>query len=76
MTDTEDPGYTDSGVPTFKSVRDKIEERAGTAQGAAELDAESARGRALDAQSAEQQRLARERVEQIRATMRDSGNQK
>ncbi|MDM2036712.1 hypothetical protein PP334_22590, partial [Mycobacteroides abscessus] len=40
MSDTPDPGYTDSGVPTFESVREKIESRSGTAAGSAELDAE------------------------------------
>ena len=39
-----DTGYTPSGVPTFESVREKIETRYGTAIGAAELDAESTGG--------------------------------
>ena len=29
-----DPGYTDRGVPTFESVREKIETRFGTSVGA------------------------------------------
>ncbi len=32
-----DPGYDPSGVPTFESVREKIENRFGTAIGATEL---------------------------------------
>lgn len=35
-----DPRYDSAGVPTFESVREKIETRYGTALGATELDAE------------------------------------
>lgn len=34
-----DPRYDSAGVPTFESVREKIETRYGTALGATELDA-------------------------------------
>ena len=40
-----DPGYDSAGVPTFESVREKIEERYATAQGATELDADTAEGK-------------------------------
>ncbi|MGH3524071.1 MAG: hypothetical protein ACRDU4_14935, partial [Mycobacterium sp.] len=43
-----DPGYTSSGVPTFESVREKIETRYETSIGAAELDAESPEGRGIE----------------------------
>ena len=43
-----DPGYDDAGVPTFESVREKIESRYATAEGAAELDAETAEGRSVE----------------------------
>ena len=43
-----DPGFDSAGVPTFESVRDKIEGRYATAQGGAELDAETAEGRSVE----------------------------
>jgi phage shock protein A len=66
---TPDPGYDDDGVPTFESVRDKIESRYATAQGAAELDAETAEGRSVEEQYDERQRAAAERLAQIRESM-------
>ncbi len=63
-------GYDDAGVPTFESVRDKIETRYGTAVGAAELDAESAEGRSVEEEYEERQRAAAERLAQIRESMR------
>ena len=65
-----DPGYDSSGVPTFESVREKIETRFGTALGGAELDADSAEGRSVEKQYEERQRAAAERLEQIRESMR------
>ncbi|MDT5257248.1 MAG: hypothetical protein QOD10_2328 [Mycobacterium sp.] len=65
-----DPGFDSAGVPTFESVRDKIEGRYATAQGAAELDAETAEGRSVDEQYEEHQRAAAERLAQIRESMR------
>jgi hypothetical protein len=64
-----DTGYTQSGVPTFESVREKIETRYGTAIGAAELDAESAQGRTVEQQYDERQRAAGERLAEIRKSM-------
>jgi phage shock protein A len=66
-----DPGYTSSGIPTFESVRDKIEKRYETSIGAAELDAESPEGRDVEQQYAERQRAAAERLAQIRKSMHD-----
>jgi hypothetical protein len=66
-----DTGYTTAGVPTFDSVREKIESRYGTAIGASELDAETPEGRAIEEQYDARQRAAAERLEQIRASMRD-----
>jgi phage shock protein A len=66
-----DPGYATSGVPTFDSVREKIEDRYQTSVGATELDAESAEGRDVDEQYDARQRAAAERLAQIRASMRD-----
>ena len=65
-----DPGYDSAGVPTFESVREKIEARYATAQGAAELDAETAEGRSVEEQYEERQREAAERLEEIRKSMR------
>jgi phage shock protein A len=65
-----DPGYDSSGVPTFESVREKIETRYGTALGATELDTESAAGQQVEEQYEERQRAAAERLAQIRESMR------
>jgi phage shock protein A len=64
-----DPGYDKSGVPTFESVREKIETRYGTAIGGAELAAETPEGRTVDEQYEERQRAAAERLAQIRESM-------
>jgi len=66
-----DPGYTDSGVPTFDSVREKIESRYETSIGAKELDAETPEGREVEQQYEARQRAASERLAQIRESMRD-----
>ncbi|MCZ4558513.1 hypothetical protein O4215_23405 [Rhodococcus maanshanensis] len=63
------PDYTDSGVPTFDSVREKIETRAGTAAGATELDAESPAGRTVAEQWEERQKAAKSKLDEIRKTM-------
>jgi len=62
-------GYDDSGVPTFESVREKIETRYGTSVGATELDAESPEGRQLEDDYEKRQRAAAERLAQIRESM-------
>jgi hypothetical protein len=63
------PDYTDSGVPTFDSVREKIETRAGTAAGATELDVESPAGRTVAEQWEERQKAAKSKLDEIRKTM-------
>jgi phage shock protein A len=65
-----DTGYTPDGVPTFESVREKIETRYGTAVGATELAAETPEGRSVEEQYEERQRAAAERLEEIRESMR------
>jgi phage shock protein A len=65
-----DPGYDSAGVPTFEAVREKIEARFATAEGAAELDAETAEGRSVEEQFEERRRAAAERLAQIRESMR------
>lgn len=67
---TPDPGYDTSGVPTFDSVREKIESRFGTALGAEELAAETPEGRTVEDQYEDRQRAAAERLARIRESMR------
>ena len=64
-----DAGYTTAGVPTFESVREKIETRYGTAIGASELAAETPEGRTVEEQFDARQRAAAERLQQIRESM-------
>ena len=66
-----DAGYTPGGVPTFESVREKIENRYGTAIGSSELASETAEGRQVEEQYEARQRAAHDRLEQIKASMRD-----
>jgi phage shock protein A len=65
-----DPGYNDRGVPTFESVREKIESRYETSVGAAELDAESTEGRSVEEQYEAREKAAAERLAEIRESMR------
>nr|WP_233165397.1 hypothetical protein [Mycobacterium sp. AT1] len=67
----EETGYTPGGVPTFESVREKIETRYGTAVGSSELASETPEGRAVEEQYEARQRAAHDRLEQIRASMRN-----
>jgi phage shock protein A len=69
-----DPGYTSSGVPTFESVREKIESRYETSIGSAELDAETPEGRDVEDRYEARQRAAADRLTQIRESMRDDGH--
>ena len=64
-----DPGFSESGVPTFESVREKIETRYATSLGAAELDAQTPQGRTIDDEYDARQRAAAERLAQIRESM-------
>ena len=64
-----DTGYTPGGVPTFESVREKIETRYGTAIGAAELASETPEGRTVQDQYDARQKAAAERLAQIRESM-------
>ncbi|MGW3482538.1 PspA/IM30 family protein [Rhodococcus indonesiensis] len=65
----EDSGYTPAGVPTFDSVREKIERRAGTAIGAEELARESVAGRTLEEQFDERRQAAAGRLREIRRSL-------
>ena len=59
----EDVGYTPDGVPTFDSVREKIETRYGTAIGAHELAADTPEGHNVEEQYEARQKAAAERRE-------------
>lgn len=58
--------YTESGVPTFEYVQNRI----ATQVGAAELAKESPENLSVDQQLAERDRAGREKLEEIRRSMR------
>lgn len=62
-------GYSSSGVPTFDSVRDKVERRFGTAQGMDELDRQTPAGRGVEEQFQAREKAARERLDRIRESL-------
>jgi phage shock protein A len=63
--------YTDTGVPTLDHVRNRIEERYATARGTTELVEESAAGRSVAQQQEDRDAAARERLEQIRRSLKN-----
>ncbi|MEV6280855.1 hypothetical protein [Nocardia sp. NPDC051832] len=67
-------GYSSGGVPTFESVRDKVEQRFGTAQGMGELDRQTPAGRSADEQWEAREKAARERLDQIRKSVHGNDN--
>ncbi|WP_067668954.1 PspA/IM30 family protein [Nocardia miyunensis] len=72
MTPTSVPdlgGYSESGVPTFESVRDKVERRFGNAQGMDELDRQTPAGRSVQEQWQARSKSARERLDEIRKSL-------
>ena len=62
-------GYTEGGVPTFDSVRDKIEKRLGTAMGAEELARETEPARTLEEEFEEREKAAADKLAEIRRSM-------
>ena len=62
-------GYSESGVPTFESVRDKVERRFGNAQGMGELDRQTSAGRSVQEQWQARSKSARERLDEIRKSL-------
>lgn len=62
--------YTEAGVPTFDYVRDQIENRYTTSTGANELADESPQGRTVDQQMADRDKAGRDKLEEIRRSMR------
>jgi phage shock protein A len=69
--DEPDSGFENSGVPTFESVREKIEKRYETSVGAAELDSETPEGPSVEEQYEARERAAAERLARIRESMHD-----
>ncbi|MFD4368704.1 hypothetical protein [Rhodococcus sp. NPDC058521] len=67
--DIPQPECTDAGVPTFDAVRDRIEQRAGTAAGAEELDNASAAGRSVEEQWAAREKAGKARLDEIRRSL-------
>lgn len=63
--------YTEAGVPTFDHVRDRIEGRYARSVGATELAEDSVPARSLAQQQEERDAAARERLEEIRRSLRD-----
>ncbi|WP_459960789.1 PspA/IM30 family protein [Nocardia sp. IFM 10818] len=68
-------GYSESGVPTFESVRDKVEQRYGTARGMGELDRQTPVGRSVEEQWDAREKAARERLEKIRKSVHGNDNE-
>jgi phage shock protein A len=64
-----DSGYDNSGVPTFDSVREKLQSRYETSRGAAELDSESPETRGIEEQYEARQKAAAQRLADIRESM-------
>lgn len=62
-------GYTDQGVPTWDSVRGKVEGRSAMALGAEELDQSSPAGRSLDEQWNDREEAGRKKLDEIRRSM-------
>lgn len=64
-----DPGYDQSGVPTFDFVRDKIENRVATAIGSEELAEASPEGQQVDEMMRKRDEAAKKKLDEIRKSM-------
>lgn len=62
--------YTESGVPSFDFVRDRIENRYATALGSTELAGETPEAAAFEEKLADRDRAAKDKLEEIRRSMR------
>lgn len=65
--------YTDAGVPTLDYLQDKVEKRYATSLGSTELAQGTAAGNCLAEQRAERDRLAAEKLEQLRKSLHPDG---
>lgn len=68
---TLDTGYTADGVPTFDGVREKIENRYGTALGSTELAEDTVEVRTAADQFEARRKAAAAKLDEIRASMHD-----
>ncbi|WP_431309454.1 PspA domain-containing protein [Gordonia sesuvii] len=64
-----DPHYSETGIPTFDFVRDKIENRISTAIGSEELAHASPEGQKVDEMMRKRDEAARKKLEEIRKSM-------
>lgn len=65
-----DGDYSEEGVPNFDYVRSRIEEKSATADGSVELAKETPEGATVEQQMAERDRAGRDKLEEIRRSMR------
>ncbi|GAB2968064.1 hypothetical protein [Saccharothrix stipae] len=63
--------YTESGVPTFEHVRDRIEERMAVGIGAGELASAVPEAQAVEDQFEARRQAGIDKLEEIRRSMRD-----
>jgi phage shock protein A len=72
MSETTPPegDYTESGVPSFDFVRDRIENRYATSLGSTELAGETPEASAFEEKMADRDRAAKDKLEEIRRSMR------
>lgn len=63
------PDYDEHGVPSFDYVRDRIEGRHATSQGATELADATPEGRSVEERFTERERAAKARLDEIRRTL-------
>lgn len=66
------PDYDEAGQPSFDYVRDRIEGRYATALGEEELAGETPQAESLQEQLAERQKAAKDKLDQIRDSLRGS----
>ncbi|MFC0451854.1 hypothetical protein [Rhodococcus jostii] len=64
-----EPDYTAGGVPTFDRVRDRIENRFGTAMGSSELAHESPSGQSLDEAWEAREKAGKAKLDEIRRSL-------
>ncbi|NMH92541.1 hypothetical protein HF519_13375 [Pseudonocardia bannensis] len=67
------PDYTEAGVPSLDYVRERIEGRYARSLGATELADETQQAQSLAEQQAEREKAGRERLEEIRRSLRGDG---
>lgn len=61
--------YSESGVPSFDYVRDRIEARVNTSGGSVELASAGPEAKSLDEQQAEREEAGRAKLAEIRRSM-------